>query len=99
MEIHIPFQPFWEQKLNDGIKTCTSRNRRMGWPEDIFTYRGIRFEITEVFEILLNEVSIIYYKEEGCNTKEEFISIWRSIYHRWEPGRVVFLHRFKKITK
>lgn len=95
----IPFQRRFETPLLEGRKTCTSRPRRMGDEGDIFKAYGQTFEITFVEHIRLGLVAEQLYEQEGCDSPEDFIEVWRSIHPRrgYVLGDPVWVHHFKKL--
>ena len=94
----MKFRPMFERPLLEGIKTCTSRTKRMGEPGDRFVAFGAEFEVLSVEEKRLWEVRSLW-KEEGCASAEQFEQIWTSIHPRtgYLPYQIVKLHTFKRV--
>jgi len=97
--VKIPFKPYFKEPMLSGVKTYTSRTKRMGSPGDTFEAFGAQFEILSVEEVRLYEVASLW-KEEGCASEEHFKEIWREIHPRTGYGdyQIVKLHRFKKVS-
>ena len=96
MEVRIPFRPMFEEPMRTGVKTCTSRSKIMGQPGDRFRAFGKWFEIVSVEDVALCEVAALW-KEEGCESREDFIEVWNSIHpvKKYSDYQRVYLHRFK----
>lgn len=94
----IPFQLEWQNKILNGIKTCTSRTKKYGNPGDWFEQFGSTFKISTVEKFPLEHVADFLYKEEGCDNPEEFIKIWVELHPRkgWVPNQIVFTHFFRR---
>lgn len=47
----------------------------------------------------LSIVAREYWREEGCSSPDEFISIWQGIHPRkgWDSEQFVFLHEFELV--
>ena len=97
-QITLPFQPEWEEKLLNGEKTCTSRTRKYGEPNDWFEIFGKNFRITAIVKFPLGDVAKFLYNKEGCNSPNEFRVIWSKLHPRkgWVPEQVVFTHFFRR---
>lgn len=97
--INIPFMSEWETKMLSGEKVCTSRTKKYGEIGKRFNQFGATFEIMEVRRLPLEDIAKYYYKEEGCESSEEFIKIWLRLHTRttWTPGRKVFTHFFRRV--
>ena len=98
--IIIPFRPYFKMPMQNGIKVCTSRTRRMGEPGDRFSAFARWFELTAVTLVTVGYVTLLW-KEEGCLSEVHFIDIWKSIHPGvgYDPDQSVFLHRFTQVLK
>ena len=101
MNIKIPFMAEWHNVMLDGKKTCTSRNKRYGKIGDTFEVFGARYEITQIEQRNLLEVTANFYLAEGCETSNEFIAVWDKIYpHKlWRGSQIVWVHHFKRLQE
>ena len=104
-EIAIPFRDDMRQAILDGRKRCTSRNQRYGGPGDFFVFgmgsdRRV-FRLTRVSRMCLDFVANVCYEDEGVNSPEEFIALWKQIHPLagYEPHKDVFTHFFEEVTR
>ncbi len=97
-QVTIPFQPYWFHKILTGLKTCTSRTKRYGRSGDRFSQFGANFTILSVEKHRLYYIANNLYKEEGCDSPEEFKGVWLELHPRkgWVPTQVVWVHFFRK---
>lgn len=97
--IHIPFNGWSRDKLRRGIKTSTCRRKKYGEIGHMFTVEARMYRLVDIRRMTLQEVKDKWYKEEGCQTPEEFVDIWNAIHHK--KGFVgtdrVFLHIFEQV--
>jgi len=100
MKVKIPFKPQFENVMLGNVKTCTSRNRFYGVTGDTFDAFGSTFWIFVVDKMILRDVSALLYKEEGCESPEEFEKVWAKIHPRkgfvW--NQEVYVYHFKKLA-
>ena len=98
MIIDIPFKSKWLHKMVVGTKTCTSRTKAYGKAEDRFRQFGHWFAILLIERQKLSYVAKYLYKEEGCDSPDEFKQIWCKLHPRkgWVDNQVVFVHFFRK---
>lgn len=96
--ITIPFRPQFREVMLSGQKILTARTKRFGAAGDRFQVFGATFEVVTVSQECLQDVSE-HWLEEGCTSRENFISIWLSLHPRkgYDPEELVWLHRFAKI--
>ena len=96
-KIRIPFRLSFAHALFGGVKTATSRTKRYGIPGDTFIVSGRTFRLLRVKAEKLSIIPREYWREEGCSSPDEFISIWQGIHPRkgWDPEQFVFLHEFE----
>ena len=66
MKVEIPFEAHWQNKMLNGIKTCTSRTKRYGKEGDIFEVFDATFEIARVEKETLQ---IIFFSLIFCTTR------------------------------
>ena len=97
-QVIIPFQPHWQHKMLAGLKTCTSRRKKHGNKGDTFRHFGASFVILTVEKYYLSVIAEYLYKEEGCDSPNEFIKIWTELHpiKGWVPDQKVFVHFFRK---
>jgi len=97
---YIPFKSQFKDALLNGVKTCTSRNRFYGVTGDTFEAFGTEFGITVVDNMILRDIAALLYKQEGCESPEEFEKVWNKIHPRkgfvW--NQEVYVYHFKKVT-
>lgn len=96
-KIRIPFRLSFAHALFGGVKTATSRTKRYGIPGDTFIVSGRAFRLLRVKAEKLSIIAREYWREEGCSSPDEFISVWQGIHPRkgWDPEQFVFLHEFE----
>ena len=101
-EIEIPFNDWSKKRLINKNKTSTSRIKRYGKKGDIFFVDTIPYEIIDVQKYTIAFVALHFFKEEGANSKEEFIKIWNKIHpkktYEVDPFRLVWYHTFKQLN-
>lgn len=99
-EVKIPFLPEFKDQLLNGEKTATTRTRKYGDSEDVFTIFGAKFRIIKTIKLPLSAIAYAFHKEEGFETKEGFIDIWNRIHPRrgYRPDDVRFIHFFMRIN-
>jgi len=97
MKIDIPFKDMFKEVMLSGQKTMTSRSKWYGSVGDTFQIFGRTFEITDQFTMLLKDVAIDFYREEGFESEAEFKDFWVTIHPRrkYEPNRIICGHVFK----
>jgi hypothetical protein len=96
--VEFKFLPAWEPLMLAGKKTATCRYRMIGQPGDRFNAFNGFFEIVSVEQIQLSEVRDKWYLEEGCKSPDEFVEVWKKIYRRWDPLKLVYLHQFRRLN-
>lgn len=96
-QIRVPFKPVMVSAILEGRKSCTSRTYQLGEVDDYFYIRGKCYVFTSVVKMLLKDVATKYYKQEGVNSPEDFISLWNRIHPMkgYNPEQMVFTHFFK----
>lgn len=99
-KITIPFLPEWKDKMLAGIKTHTCRSEAYGQPGDRFQIFGATFELIAVWQTTLADVAMHYYKQEGCDSPEDYIAVWNKIHKRrgYVATDIKWLHKFKLVT-
>lgn len=97
--INLPFHPTMELAVLNGKKICTSRNKRYAHPGDYFLLGNNMYYITAVFKSTLEEVATTYYKDEGFESKEEFIALWKKLHPMvgYIPTKKVWVHWFNRV--
>lgn len=98
-QIIIPFQPEWQDKMLNGIKTCTSRTKKYGNPGDWFEQFDSTFKLLSVSKFTLEHIANTLYLKEGCDSPDEFIKVWIELHPRkgWVPEQIVFTHFFRRV--
>lgn len=98
-EVKIPFLPRFKEVMLNGKKTMTSRTRKYGEIGDTFKAFEATFQLTNVEKLALFYVANNYYREEGLQSKEEFIEGWEQIHPRkgYDSNQIVWVHVFKKM--
>jgi len=101
MQIEIPFQDDFKDRMLQGRKEITSRSKRYGHEGDIFEAFGARFLLRWVRRIPLRFVAQYFYKGEGFSYPGEFIKCWKRLHPRkgYSPGQLVYAHFFTIVTK
>lgn len=97
--VGIPFNEWSLERLLDGRKTATSRNKKYGKAGDVFIIRKKVFKLISIEKMKLIIIAKFHYKEEGAKYPEEFIEIWKQIHPKrgWEPDKRVWFHKFEQI--
>ena len=98
MKVKIPFMDRFRKTMLDGTKTMTSRTKIYGGKGDTFDVFGATFQIESV-DLQTFLVVQLQWKAEGCESKEDFLEIWRKIHPRkkFECHDLLFVHRFRKM--
>lgn len=96
-EVQIKFRPAFCGKMLAGIKTMTCRTKQMGEPGDWFTVFGQEFELTHVMRMRLGYVGSDCFKQEGCDSVQEFMDVWTSIHpgKGFDKEQCVWAHCFR----
>ena len=57
------------------------------------------FKITSLTRQVLGDIAKYHYKEEGFNTTEEFIELWKRLHPRkgYDPKQIVWYHEFVEV--
>ena len=98
MNIDIPFQSDFEDKMLAGIKICTSRYKRYGKVSDTFKAFGATFEIVDVQRHPLYVVANLLHLPEGFDTVHDFWKCWWRLHPRRKRDyeQLVWTHWFAK---
>ena len=78
--------------VRSGHKTCTSRPMPKGRPGDRFRVGMAEYELINVQPCPLGLVASLLYVPEGFAGPDQFIEFWTSIYGRYDPGLLVYVH-------
>lgn len=92
----IPFLPRFREPIRRGTKTMTTRSRPYGEPGETLDSNGFTIRLIRVFTSTARDVAQDFYREEGCSSPEEFLTIWREIHPTLPLDRLVFVHEFEK---
>lgn len=97
MELEIPFNNVFRERILSGVKTCTSRNKKYGKIGDSFTAFGGEFEIYLIEKRRLDFVALHYNKQEGFKTPQEFVKFWKKLHPRkgFIMNQEVWVHWWK----
>jgi hypothetical protein len=98
VKVKIPFLYRFKEPMLSGVKTCTSRTRKMGDPGDTFDAWDVEFQINKVWRTGLAVVRTMW-KREGVESPEEFEIVWRQIHERrgYRPEDLVYVHEFSRV--
>ena len=98
-EIEIPFNEWSREKLEEGVKSATSRTKRYGKVGDTFKENGSKYQFTVVTKFPLWFIAFHLYKTEGCISSKDFEDIWKTIHPKkgWMGTQVVWYHHFVEI--
>jgi len=96
-KFRMPFLPEWKEKMLNDRKTCTSRVTRYCREGDEFEAFEREFVVTTIYQVNLDFVSCILFRQEGCSSPQAFIDIWNRIHpkKRFIPMQLVWVHWFK----
>jgi len=104
--IEIPFNKWSLERLYDESKCATSRNKKYGnigdWFEVIFKDKdeSRKYQLIEVTKTKLKSVRDFGWQDEGCNSPEEFVKVWKKIHPRkgWIDNQYVWFHKFRELS-
>ena len=99
MKVKIPFKESFREPMVNGVKTWTSRTRRLGKAGDTFIAFGCEFEILKVERRILQDVFDYHWREEGCEDPIDFFEVWEKIHpvKGFVPSQRVYVHIFKRV--
>lgn len=82
-----------------GQKTCTAEDEKYGEVGDTFKAFGAIFRITEVKQTLLKNVSLVLWRQEGCDSAFHYTVVWKRLHPQngWVPHKLVWVHWFRKV--
>ena len=97
-KVKIPFLERFREPMLNGTKTMTSRTKIYGGKGDVFEAFGQTFAIESV-DLQPFVVIATQWKVEGCDSKEDFLAVWKQIHPRkaLNPLDIFFVHRFHKL--
>ena len=97
-KVYIPFMPKFKDPMLSGIKIWTSRSRYMGNVGDWFDAFGTTFDIIETRRMVLFNVIVNHWEEEGFESPEDMIETWETIHPvaGYVPDKKVCVHIFKR---
>jgi hypothetical protein len=98
-KVYIPFRDDMVRAIENGMKCCTSRNKRYGDPGDHFMLRGKTYHLTSIQHYTLDHVAHGLFREEGTNSSAEFIALWEEIHplKGFDPNQKVWTHFFEVV--
>ena len=97
MKVHIPFKARFREPMLSGVKTMTSRTRKMAEVGDTFDAFGATFRITRVrqwcYWAILRD-----WKIEGCSSREDLEAVWQEIHPRkkFKDDDLLWVHGFRR---
>jgi len=84
--------------VHSGKKCCTTRSKKYGEIGDVFYVGKGLYKIIEIEPATLGYVTSNYYRQEGCDTTEEFIELWKSLHRgNYSPTKSYFVHFFGNV--
>ena len=99
MQVTIPFQEDFKDRMLEGKKNATTRTKRYGEVGDTFSAFDATFEIIQVWRIPLGLVANALSKAEGFQSPEDFIQCWKRLHPRkgYMQEQKVYTHIFKLV--
>jgi hypothetical protein len=95
--IEIPFSSKMTSAALAGQKCATTRSERKGDPGDTFEIGGQWFRLIDVQKTYLPHVKLMYYRIEGCESPEDFETVWRSLHRgHYSLTKPYFIHFFAR---
>jgi hypothetical protein len=96
--VKIPFLYRFKEPMLAGVKTCTSRTRKMGEPGDTFDAWEAEWQINMIWKTPLSIVRLLW-KREGVESPEEFEIVWQQIHQRrgFRMNDLVYVHEFSRV--
>ena len=93
------FLPEFHGRLVSGRKDATARTVKWGNPGDTFMHAGMKFRLDWVILRRLSQVAHLHFWEEGFDSPEGFINVWKHIHRRmgYDPDLEVWFHSFTRI--
>lgn len=97
----IPFLAKFKKDVLSGKKHMTSRNRKYGNVGDTFDAFRRKFVLVDVSKVSLQTVKDEHWEDEGCESPEDFESVWVKIHPRtgFVPEQMVWLHAWLPAEK
>jgi len=93
--ISLSFSPEMEVAILEGRKICTTRRVIHGQAGDRFLIRGRSYQIVDVVEGTLSDISEYYYLLEGFSEPQEFCDLGSRCYGvRWDGLQSGYVHFF-----
>jgi hypothetical protein len=86
------------EKAISGKKTATRRNGKHADPGDVMVLNGVKFEITNVYEQSLGELTDADARTEGFDNAETYKQSILAMHPGmpWLPQMKVWVHEFRK---
>jgi hypothetical protein len=100
MQISIPFKERFREPMLSGVKTMTSRTKSYGQVGDWFNVFEQTFVLTSVVARPFSFI-VDHWKEEGCFSREDFLTLFRQIHPRREIAMdtMFWTHTFQNVSK
>jgi hypothetical protein len=99
-EVEIPFSKRWKKSMLENVKVVTSRTKKMGEYRDTFPAFGATFQIMSVGQVPYGTIATKLYRNEGCDSEQEFRKAVKQIWWGKEPkdDRLLWVHWFIKLV-
>lgn len=87
------------QKVLSGEKTCQRRNGRYADPGETWEIEGRKFEVYNVFQQPLGEMTEADAQREGCSDLESYKQQMLSMHPGmpWVPAMKAWVHEFREV--
>lgn len=97
--ILIPFTELMKKRAIEGKKNCTSRVKKYGIEGDVFFLDKVKFQITCISHLKLDDIARGYYEMEGFNSPTAFRQYWTKLHPKakFKPEQRVYFHIFKQV--
>lgn len=91
------FRKAFHDKIRTGVKTHTLRNQRIPPGTRVACPVGL-LEIVDVVKRTPAEVAVTRWREEGCESPEDFMDKFQSIQPDASPNEAQWLHVFRLVV-
>lgn len=114
-ECRVTFTKDNVQKTQLGKKTATSRRRMLGKVGTLFPVGMDTYEFTAIELLYLEEVAVYHYREEGCESPQQFRAEWTTITNSYrkryakkgkpyipyfyDPHELVYFHVYRRVRR
>lgn len=96
--IVMPFYERFRKPLANGVKTWSTRSRKYVDVGELFSGFDMVFQCDAVLQLTFKTV-LQHWREEGFNSKQDFIETWAKIHPRVSADlyRVYYVHIFHRV--